>query len=378
MTVTKSSVAEFCRRTTCRIGGVLFLVAVVAAPAHETDNFSLPLDRDLADLGGYLEAVHTKALEDTVTALNTAIEAALADGNETTRQRQLRRLHDPLTLVIEFGRQFSLPMFEDSGLERALDGTWARQSFAGSPTTHQDRGLNFSAYAPLDLRRWMLFSQSRTIKAYGVYFGTDKLVHFHHLGEDYYRMFQAGLAAGLDSDAAYRQVLQHYTEDGILSEQAIFGKISTGVYSNADLAVNHIGFRFYQNLTERVLLKGVVREPLVVRCGVFWRLNRQVRPRSGWWEAYVSDHWNEALNPSLYTPSMRSGIREGLEERAQEIVGFYTRVDGRPAEPSYFNDLARELSTYYGEPYGHSGSFDELLTIGTCCQAAFDKPAAQP
>ncbi|HZM00350.1 MAG TPA: hypothetical protein VFD43_08870, partial [Planctomycetota bacterium] len=59
------------------------------------------------------------------------------------------------------------------------------------------------------------------------------------------------------------------------------------------------GVRFFENLTEPVVLKGERREPLVVRSGVFWRLNRHVRPRSGWLAAFVSDHWNEALNPNL-------------------------------------------------------------------------------
>ena len=33
----------------------------------------------------------------------------------------------------------------------------------------------------------------------------------------------------------------------------------------------------------------------------------------------------------------------------------------------HVENLARELSTYYGEPYGHSGHVDELLTIGNTC-----------
>ena len=119
-----------------------------------------------------------------------------------------------------------------------------------------------------------------------------------------------------------------------------------GVYSNADLAANHIGFKFLLNLTEKVVLKAEEREPLIVRSGVFWRLNRHVRPRSGWLSAFISDHWNEALNPNRYGASMRLGIRRVLRSRAQSIVQFYTQKDGRPEDPAYFDDLARELSTY--------------------------------
>ena len=213
----------------------------------------------------------------------------------------------------------------------------------------------------------MMLTQSRTVKAYGVYFGTDKLVHFHRLGADYFAMFHSLKTRGLTDEVAYRQVIRHFAEDGILSEQALFGTMSTGVYSNADLAVNHLGFKFFRNFTEKVVLKGQAHEPLLARSGLFWRLNRQVRPRSGWFAAFISDHWNEALNPNLYQSSMRPGIRKMLQSRASSIVEFYTRKDGRPDDPAYFDRLARELSTYSGEPYGHSGRFDEVMTIGNTC-----------
>lgn len=355
---------------------ILLFGVPFAGRAHETDNFCLPLDEELADLGDYLEAVHTRALETAVARVNADIEAAVALRNEAARTNRLRRLHDPRALVTAFLDQFSHPMFEDSGLEDALDGKWARRRFPGRETTYQDLKMNFSAHAALDPRRFMMFTQSRTVKAFGVYFGTDKLVHFHHLGVAYYRMYRDLLEAGLGREAARQKVLQHYKSEGLLSEENIFGTISTGIFSNADMAVNLVGFKFFENLTEPVLLNGWEREPLIVRSGVFWRLNRHVRPRSGWLAAYFSDHWNEALNPNLYTPSMRPGIRQVLEERAAAIVQFYTRKDGRPEDPAYFERLARELATYHGEEYGHSGQFEQLMTIGNTCLPALQQGAA--
>jgi len=117
----------------------------------------------------------------------------------------------------------------------------------------------------------------------------------------------------------------------------------------------------------RDYLKEQEREPLVVRCGRFWRVNHYVRPQSGWLGAFVSDHWNEALNPSLYDATMRPGIRRVLHSRADHIVRFYTQKDGRPNDATYFVNLARELSTYYGENYGHSGQFEKLMNIGNTC-----------
>ena len=357
------------------LAGPLILGAFMAA-ANESDSFCLPLDAELADLGEFLETVHTIALEKTVAEVNARIEKALLIKDEAARAARLQRLHHPQALAKAFIEWFGYPLFEDSQMERALRGAWARQAYAGYKPSHQDISMNLSAYFPIDLRRWMMLNQSRTVKAYGVYFGTDKLVHFHHLGADYYRTYLSLVKTGLGQEAAYRKVLKHYAERGVLSEKGIFGTLATGVYSNADLAADHVGFKFFVNLTERVVLKGEEREPLLMRSGVFWRLNRHVRPRSGWFSAFISDHWNEALNPNRYDASRRPGIRRVLQSRAKSIVLFYTQKDGRPDDPAYFDNLARELSTYYGEPYGHWGQVESLMTIGNTCIPAIRGPGA--
>jgi len=367
----------FWSRTLARLT-VWLLLGVLTVSARESDNFFLPLDSELADLGPYLEAAHTIALEKAVSELNADIERATRVKSETARVNRLRRLHDPETLARTVRKQFGQPIVEDTELEHALRGRWARQSFPGQESSHADISMHFAAYTPLDLRRWGMLAQSRTIRAYGVYFGTDKIVHFHRLGLSYYLMYRSLIKNGLSAGAAYQRVIEKYSEDGILSEEAMFGNLSTGVYSNADLAVNHIGFKFFLNLTESIELDGRHCEPLVVRSGVFWSLNRQVHLRSGWFAAFVSDHWNEALNPSLYQPSLRPRIRKALQRRASDIVQFYTRNDGRPADPAYYEQLAHKLSTYHGEPYGHSGQFEVLMTIGNTCIPAIRRTEEMP
>jgi hypothetical protein len=70
---------------------------------------------------------------------------------------------------------------------------------------------------------------------------------------------------------------------------------------------------------------------------------------------------------------MRAGVRRYLENRAGTIVAFYTKKDGRPSDMVYYDRLAKELSTYYGEPYGHSGDAGELMTIGNTCLPALER-----
>ena len=178
-----------------------------------------------------------------------------------------------------------------------------------------------------------MLSQADTVKAYGVYFGVDKLTHFHQLGWSYYKLYRSLRRKGLSEAEAYRKVLHRYADTAFLAEKNIFGTIGTGVYSNADMAANHMGFKFFLNLTGKVVLKGQEREPLVVRCGVFWRVNHHVRPQSGWLAAFFSDHWNEALNPSLYDPTMRPGIRRVLRSRADRIVQILHRERWPPERP---------------------------------------------
>jgi len=351
------------------LAGLAFLLCLRAFPAgaDETDNFYLPLNTELADLGPFLEAANTMALEEAVAEVNIRIEKALLIEEESVRARRLQELHDPLALAHAFVRRFGHPRFEDSQMDRALGGSWARQSFTGRKSSSQDLWMNFAAHFPLDLRRWMMLMQSPTVKACGVYFSGDKIVHFHHIGLDYYRRYRSLLQEGLSPEAAYSKVIKHYGATAFWSEELMFGLVATGVYSNADMAANHAGFKFFMNLTDKVSLKGTVSEPLLVRSGVFWRLNQHVRPRSGWFSVFISDHWNEALNPNLYDFTMRPGIRCILRSRAKSIVTFYTQKDNRPHNAEYFNTLARELSTYYGEPYGHSGQVDTLMTIGNTC-----------
>jgi len=51
---------------------VLALVVVsFPAPAPETDNFYLPPEPEFADFGDYLEAVHTRAIEEGVKEVRT-------------------------------------------------------------------------------------------------------------------------------------------------------------------------------------------------------------------------------------------------------------------------------------------------------------------
>lgn len=346
---------------------LVLISLVTSASADETDNFYLPLDPEFADLGDFLEAVHTRAIEQGVQEVNGRIERALDINNRTLQTRRLETLHAPEAVTQSVARQFGNPLTETRRIEAALDDPWAQRRYPDQAVVHFDISLHLRGHAALDPRALLMLFQAGTIKAYGVYFGTDKLLHFHQVGHRYCERYRTLLEKGLPPEPARERVISHFAEEGFLAESRGFGSVSTGIYSNGDMAANFAGFKFFLNLTERVVLLGEERPPLVVRCGVFWRLNNRVRTGSGWFRGYISDHWNEALNPSLYNASMRPHIRRILQDRARHIVEFYTQKDDRPADAAYFEELAHTLATHAGEAYGHSGRFPDLMHIGNTC-----------
>jgi hypothetical protein len=212
----------------------------------------------------------------------------------------------------------------------------------------------------------VLFFQSSTLKVYDVYLGTDKLGHFHDLGHIYFKDYLAQRRRGASEDEAVDTIVRRFSV-GIISEGFLIGNLATGVYANADLAANYLGMKFYRNLTEPVMLKGREHPPLLVRRGPYLRLNYHVRPDSDFFEPFVSDHLNEALNPNLYEWGMRRPIAKRLEKDSERILKFYADEEGRPQSQRYFEDKAEELVTYFGENYGHTGIRTEMVTIANSC-----------
>jgi hypothetical protein len=370
----------WCRRVYGLIPAALACMLIfrpLPARADETDNFQLPLDIEMADLGDYLEAVHTLALEEAVAKVNAEIEGALVIRDLQSRLKRLAQLYEPDAVTRAVAGTFGMTWMATRAVGNALGDRWARETYRGQMTAHSANWMNLSAHLPVDPRILLMIVQAPTVKAYGVYFGTDKLTHFHHLGWSYYKLYRSLRASGSSPQQALRQTIEHHAEGGLLAEGKLYGRLGTGVYSNGDMAANYLGFKFYLNVTEPVMLEGREQPPLLVRCGVFWRLNDPVRPRSGWFRHFISNHWNEALNPCCYDWTVRPGIRRVLKHRAEPIVQFYTRKAGLPADPAYYDSLARELSTYHGEPYGYYGQVGEALTIGNTCLPAVRGRAAR-
>src|SRR5262245_24148680 len=89
-----------------------FLFQGMVVSAHETDNFYLPLDCELADTGQFLETVHTVALENAVATANASIERALTITDSVSREKSLATWHSAEALAQAFMDQFSAATVE--------------------------------------------------------------------------------------------------------------------------------------------------------------------------------------------------------------------------------------------------------------------------
>jgi hypothetical protein len=82
-----------------------------------------------------------------------------------------------------------------------------------------------------------------------------------------------------------------------------FGLTMVGVYSNADMAANYAGLKFYLNLARPVVVNGRRLPPMLVKRQDLWELNPALP--ANFLRPFITDHLNEAMNPSLYTGVLR-------------------------------------------------------------------------
>jgi hypothetical protein len=122
-----------------------------------------------------------------------------------------------------------------------------------------------------------VFGPASTVQLAGVLLGTDKIDHFWVQGYDYFRVSKDGL----EPERAVRW--------GTRTELGIWGEATTGVFSYADLAANYDGYQFYATLLSPT--SGIVRDD----DGCV----SMVRPFD--WAEWIDWHYDEALNPSVYT-----------------------------------------------------------------------------
>ncbi len=376
--------------------GLVCLVLVWAGAsvgqAHEVDQYTVPAGEEMVDLGDYFNDYFITAIQEGVRRTNRRIDLDLGgDGSQfdPTDKRYgsgALRTYDTSTQGQALGYLYSgeavahyvrksipdaVTLIE--GLESDLHSRAIKERYPGEVVAYHPSDFKCvyaKVHFPLDPRSVFRLWRASSIKANGTYLGTDKIGHFVDMGYHYYKVYRRmrGKKGLGERRAMYRAA--HAFDTGIMSESSVLGYVTAGAYSNADMASNYAGCLFYRNLTEPVRLKGVVRPAIVVRSGDYWKLNDYVKGEPDFFSWFISEHYDEALNPSHYERGMRKPMRKAIGKRCESLADWYADENGDRRTPEYFRVKLYELATYYNSDYGHSGKFDQLIHLGDACREA--------
>ena len=252
---------------TCRAAAALmFALAVAPAHAYETDQLSN----------------RWQPIADSTEVLNREVNAAIAD-----IAADWDKGHDELAFVNAIYRRIGGLHWVDR-LEK-----WAmRSDEVDKLRTPRYRSI-YAGLPPWALRVTNLFGIGATLRVNDELIGSDKIGHFISQGRKFYRRY---VRMGSEQAAARQSAF---------TERAIFGRLTTGAYSNADLVANYEGYRFYRSLFEDDVIAG---KPSILR----WDGERWIVQREFDWADHVNAYWDEALNPNFYDWLARKHMRRRL------------------------------------------------------------------
>jgi len=233
---------------------VLFLIAPLECRAYETDQFSHRLE----------------PISDSTVLLDAKVNATIAAiVNDWHGQR------DDWTFVMEVFHRLGGYYWVDK-IEK-----WANES-PDIQRLQTSRWDSIYHGHPIWASRLAgLFGVCPTIKLNNQLIGSDKLGHFFSQGKKFYRRYE------LTHDEALAAERSAYTE------REIFGQMTTGVYSNADLVANYEGYLFYRSLFEDNIIPG---KPAILA----WQDGHWIIQRLFTFADHVNAYWDEALNISHF------------------------------------------------------------------------------
>lgn len=349
------------------LGLLAALSPVADAQAHETDQYTLPLGQAFADLRLHFSRLVHDAIDAAVQATNAEIEKSLSNGRPTWDTGWYQ---SPGYIAGQVWREVFAAIPTNELLDAELGAEAMRARYPGLVVVYLPEQLIYDDPLLLvDLTKFVrTFFRSATVNVGGTLFGTDKFLHFFHLGKIYHAAYLEAREEGLSEAAALARAVEVSAgANPFLSENGFLGTMSTGIRSNADLAADYAGLKFYRNLTEPVSIGETRLPPMLQRDGVYWRLGNRVQPGSDFFAAFVTPHFNEALNPNGYLGPIGERVQAMLRVRCFDLLEWYRDERGRLRTRAQFEALEQALSTFYGEPYGYRNDGPERVSIATTC-----------
>lgn len=353
----------------------------LAAVANETDQYTLPIGRDFADLRVNITRLVLGDIEDSMGVVNEDIARGLQAGK--TRE-SMENLYSPNNMASVVYSKLFMTFPANESLDVILHTKVFKDKHPGMITAYRPETSIYDHPGLLiDITKIVrLLFRASTVNIDGTRLGTDKIIHFLHLGRVYQASFEKYLDRGMDpEDALARAVDKSAGGHPLLSESGFLGMATTGVRSNADLAADYAGYKFFRNLTEEVWIGDRKIPPILVLEGDFFRLNDHVNAYSDFFVQFVTPHWNEGLNPNIYGFYTDNLVAAMLQKRCPDLLDLYLDPRGNRRNRQQFAELERELSTFYGEDYGWKNEGDEAVSILNLCfdaeNGALDAPESE-
>ncbi len=341
----------------CLILTTVFALHPFTSLAFETDQFNLP-PVPLADIGDEVSQYVEENLRLVVDKVNAdiskgqkCIEVPKAEGcgSADAEIKKLSYLRSNNAIARELFKRIG-----DGSLMFTKFGKWMNShKFTAQPASYKTSYReSIFIFMPYDY-----FTISPTVRLFGSEFGIDKLEHFFQQGYKYYTIETEAIAKGVSIEEAAKKAVKW----GQRTERTYYGLLVSGVYSNADLYANYAGMKFYAGLNAPLRIGKVERSPIVVLIVGKWVLDsehlneRLLKP-------FLTDHMNEALNPSSYAFNLFPSVRRAVKK--------YGCPEWRQAYPDLtqtaISERSKALELWNGEDYGFTKR-SRMVTIADTC-----------
>ncbi len=343
----------------------LFLCIALLLPsafAFETDQYNLP-PAPLADIGDEVSEYVEQNLRKAVDKINAEISARrnCLESNAVKAKKSKCDSSEKERAAIVYLQSEEAVAREVYNLLGAgtipltKSGSWMEShQFKNQPARYKTNYLKSIFFTfPTNY-----LTISSTVNLYGASFGTDKIAHIFQQGFDYYKIYNRAVAGKSTPGKASEKAVRY----GQKTERTYFGTLVSGVFSNADLYANFAGMKFYIGLTREIKVGDKARPAILRFENGFWKFDENVDLREILVKPFISNHLNEALNPSVFAVGLRSNVRRIVRQQscAQWSRQFpdFTQVD--------FDDISKGLKLWNGENYGFKDS-KKFVTIANTC-----------
>ncbi len=332
--------------------------------AFETDQYNLPPE-PLADIGDEVSQYTADNLRKAVKKINDEIvrrENCLINKTEKSQcespdkeRAKLAFLRSDEAVAREFYKLVGtgIPPFTAAG-------SWMEShKFTEQPARYKTSFQDSIFFViPTDY-----IGISSTVNLYGSQFGTDKIAHIFQQGYSYYKIYNRALAKGVTPEEAEKKAI----EWGKFTEHTYYGMIISNVFSNADLCANFAGLKFYQGLTREIKIGDKTKSAVLILKNGGWVFNES----ADWFDIllkpFISDHFNEALNPSIFFKylGLRSYVRRTVKKQScRQWFDKFPNLSQTELEKT-----SKSLTQWFGEDYGFFDSKNFITIANTC----FDK-----